>query len=60
MSHRKRPKTGESFKEKLTRLRWKIDSLPEEQRPHLHALAEVIEKQHRRSQQLETRPHDGD
>ncbi|HUT92430.1 MAG TPA: hypothetical protein VMY37_23240 [Thermoguttaceae bacterium] len=60
MSHRKRPKTGESFEEKLTRLRWKIDSLPEKQRPHLYALADAIERQRQRLQQLEPPIHDAD
>ena len=60
MSKRKRTEAGESFEQKLTRLRWKIDFLPEEQRPHLHALAEVVEKQHQRLKHLEPHTHDAD
>ena len=51
---------GEGFEGRLVTLRWKIDALPEPQRPHLHALADVIEQQHRRMHQRETQPHDGD
>jgi hypothetical protein len=38
---------AESFQQKLQRLRLKIDSLPQVQRPHLIDLAETIERQHR-------------
>jgi hypothetical protein len=37
--------TGESFQQRLQRLRLKIDSLPETQRPHLVDLAETIARQ---------------
>ncbi len=42
---------GESFHERLERLRIKIDSLPESQRPHLYGLADSIARQHRRLEQ---------
>jgi hypothetical protein len=44
------------FREKLHRLRIKIDSLPESQRPHLIELADTIARQHR---QLEAKMADG-
>jgi hypothetical protein len=50
--------TGESFEQKLNRLRIKIDSLPQSQRPHLIDLADAMTRQHR---QLQTRiPHNND
>ena len=36
---------GESFEEKLDRLRMRIDLLPESQRPHLVELADTIKRQ---------------
>jgi len=60
MLDRNRAGNGESFEQRLRRLRWQIDSLPEKQRPHLCALADVIEKQHRRLQQLEPHTDDSD
>jgi len=39
------PEAGESFQQRLQRLRLKIDSLPEAQRPHLLDLAETIARQ---------------
>lgn len=52
MSTNKETRTGagESFHEKLERLRIKIDSLPQAQRPHLIDLAETIARQHRHLQ----------
>ena len=41
---------GESFEERLARLRLKIDSLPESHRPHLSELADAVARQHRRLQ----------
>jgi hypothetical protein len=40
----------ETFEEKLTRLRARIDLLPPEQRPHLHNLADAISRQPRHSE----------
>lgn len=34
------------FQQKLEDLRWRIDFLPERERPHLHKLANVVEQQH--------------
>ena len=44
-SKRTQTETGESFHERLQRLRLTIDLLPETQRPHLHDLAETIARQ---------------
>jgi hypothetical protein len=41
------PEAGESFPQRLQRLRLKIDSLPPTQRPHLVDLAEAIARQYR-------------
>ncbi len=49
-----------NFHEKLQRLRLKIDSLPQTQRPHLIALAETIDREHRRLHQRTTLHHDAD
>jgi hypothetical protein len=51
---------GESFHERLQRLRIKIDSLPETQRPHLVDLAETIARQHRQLQNRVSHNHDAD
>jgi hypothetical protein len=51
---------AESFQQKLQRLRLKIDSLPETQRPHLIDLAETIARQHRRLQNKVTQNQDAD
>ena len=51
---------GESLLERLHRLRIKIDSLPESQRPHLLGLAEAIACQHRRLQSGISRDHDAE
>ncbi len=40
--------TLDGFQQKLEDLRWRIDFLPEGQRPHLHKLANVVEQQHQR------------
>jgi hypothetical protein len=50
MSGEPRTEAGESFQQRLQRLRIKIDSLPEAQRPHLVDLAETIARQHRQLQ----------
>ena len=42
MSEQVQNQAGESFQQRLQRLRIKIDSLPEPQRPHLYDLAEAI------------------
>ena len=42
MSEHTQNQAGESFQERLQRLRIKINSLPEPQRPHLYDLAESI------------------
>ena len=60
MFNRNRAESHESFEQRLKRLRWQIDSLPEAQRPHLYALADVIENQHRRLHHLEPPVHDTD
>jgi len=36
---------GESFEQKLDKLRMRIDLLPESQRPHLYELADTIKQQ---------------
>jgi hypothetical protein len=51
---------GESFQQRLQRLRLKIDSLPETQRPHLVDLAETIARQHRQPQNGVSHRHDAD
>jgi len=50
MSREAQTEAGESFQQRLQRLRIKIDSLPETQRPHLSDLADAIAKQHRQLQ----------
>lgn len=51
---------GESFQQRLQRLRLKIDSLPKTQRPHLVDLAETIARQHRQLQNRVSHNHDAD
>ena len=51
---------GESFQQRLQRLRLKIDSLPKTQRPHLVELAETIVRQHRQLQDRVSHNHDAD
>ncbi len=51
---------SESFQQRLQRLRIKIDSLPEAQRPHLVNLAETIARQHRQLQNRVSLHHDAD
>jgi len=51
---------GEGFQQRLQRLRLKIDSLPEMQRPHLIDLAETIARQHRQLQNRVSHNHDAD
>ncbi len=41
-------KNSNCFEQELRRLCLKIDALPQEQRPHLLALADVIRDQHRK------------
>jgi hypothetical protein len=62
MSTSREPQTeaGESFQQRLQRLRLKIDSLPETQRPHLIDLAETIARQHRQLQNRVSHNHDAD
>ena len=62
MSTSREPQTeaGESFQQRLHRLRLKIDSLPETQRPHLIDLAETIARQHRQLQNRVSHHHDAD
>jgi hypothetical protein len=62
MSTSREPQTeaGESFQQRLQRLRLKIDSLPETQRPHLVDLAETIARQHRQLQNRVSHHHDAD
>ena len=55
-----RTEAGESFHKRLQRLRIKIDSLPETQRPHLIDLAETIARQHRQLQNRTSHHHDAD
>jgi hypothetical protein len=50
--------TDESFEQKLSRLRVRIDSLPPQQRSHLHELADAISREHRQLQQPRRSPHD--
>jgi hypothetical protein len=57
---REEPLTGESFEQKLGKLRIKIDLLPESQRPHLADLAETIARQHRQLQHRTSHDHDAD
>ena len=58
MSQSEKATTKESFQQRLDRLRWKIDLLPAEQRPHLFELAEVVEQQYRRLQKRESKSND--
>jgi hypothetical protein len=51
---------GESFPQKLQRLRIQIDSLPETQRPHLYDLADAIARQHQQLQNRTSHRHDAD
>ena len=46
--------THDAHLQKLDELRWRIDLLPAEQRPHLHELANVAEEQYRRLQKDRT------
>jgi len=55
-----RAEAGESFEERLQRLRIQIDSLPQRQRPHLVDLAEAIARQHRQLQNRVSHHHDAD
>ncbi len=41
-----KPATPDGYQQKLEELRWRIDLLPVEQRPHLHKMANVAEQQH--------------
>jgi hypothetical protein len=51
MLHKNPPTPNDpQFRDRLERLRLKIDALPEALRPHLVALAETIDCQHRRLQ----------
>lgn len=50
----------EDFAEQLTKLRLKIDLLPEKQRWHLHQLAETIAEQHYRLHHGKPLTHDVD
>ncbi len=59
MSEREAIAGDVDFQRRLEALRWKIDALPEPQRPHLAALADIIEKQHRRLHRREMQAHDG-
>ena len=58
MSEHEQPQGGESFQQKLRRLRMKIDLLPETHRPYLHELADTIAAQHRKCQNRISRRHD--
>ena len=62
MSTSSEPQTeaGESFQQRLQRLRIKIDLLPQTQRPHLADLAETIARQHRQLQNRTSQRHDTD
>ena len=40
----RKPATPDGYQQKLAELRWRIDLLPREQRPHLHKLANVAEE----------------
>ena len=51
---------GEGFQQRLQRLRLKIDSLPETQRPHLIDLADAIARQHRQLQHRTSHHNDAD
>jgi hypothetical protein len=55
-----RAEAGESFEERLQRLRIQIDSLPQRHRPHLVDLAEAIARQHRQLQNRVSPHHDAD
>ncbi|MHB0959687.1 MAG: hypothetical protein ACYC0X_29750 [Pirellulaceae bacterium] len=51
---------GESFQQRLQKLRRKIDTLSETQRPHLIDLADTIARQHRQLQNRVSPHHDTD
>jgi hypothetical protein len=55
-----RTDAGESFQQKLQRLRLKIASLPKSQRPHLYGLADVIARQHEQLHNRTSQSHDVD
>jgi hypothetical protein len=57
MSQNRERASEESFLDKLNKLRLKIDLLPARQQPHMRALADVIEQQHR---QLKNHAHQDD
>jgi len=42
-----RSTTHETFPQRLEELRWRMDLLPHEQRPHLHISGGAAEKQYR-------------
>ena len=49
--------TGEDFEQQLTKLRMRIDLLPQEQRSHLYELAETIAEQHRQLHERKPSSH---
>ena len=51
---------GQTFEERLQRLRLKIDALPEAQRPHLVELAETLARQRRDLHSRVSHRHDAD
>ena len=56
MHERKNSPGSGRFEEKLAELRLRIDLLPEEQRPRLFELADVVEQQHRKLHHTTLRP----
>lgn len=60
MSQQPRTEAGANFQQRLQRLRIKIDSLPEAQRPHLCDLADTIARQHRQLQNKVSHNDDAD
>jgi hypothetical protein len=55
---REKTATGESFEQKLIRLRTRIDLLPPEQRPHLVELADAVSREHRHLEDRKLSSHD--
>ena len=53
MSQEEGTPAGESFEQKLEKLRTRIDLLPESQRPHLYELADTIKQQRRQTEKHE-------
>ncbi|HID74534.1 MAG TPA: hypothetical protein EYP56_00890 [Planctomycetaceae bacterium] len=54
------PTAQDDFLEELHRIRLRLDLLPAEQQPHLFALADTIDSQHRRLNKGKLQANDTD